>query len=249
MKKLIMTLTLCIFTLNQALAYAPSQEEREINEAIEQISLALDHNKGAPKIMSERKFERKKRRTLKKLSNKIGHVETLSQSEQNEYLAIEVENSFHKIKRIANKFARKERLLRKMALRSGRNIQEVKAGLAKASDVKTKKQALEETRAKADELGGYEYLLKDKREKLQELTYNDYLKSAKRAPASKKSFQKSGWDDLTVAIWALVVLIGILFVTIGAYIMIIVALIAGMSLTPFIIPAAIGTGILLLFGV
>jgi hypothetical protein len=258
MKKIILNLVLTVFTSSQALAYAPSVENREITKAVDEISKMLDGQGSITKTtksrpMSPRKFKRNKKKFIKQTLKKIKLIENLNLIEQEEYLVIQNKKDFSKARKVSLKLLKKDRLLNKLAKKTGVRVEQIKNQLRKATSLESEDATKESLILKAQNAGGYQYVLEERLEKLMNMDYKSYLEGLKkltrnkRSPASTKSLFNGEWDSFVAAALFVSGIILMMFATAILLVVMAIILLAGGSVASLVAPAAIGTGLSLIF--
>lgn len=195
MKKIAINLVLLMFTFNQALAYAPSAEDIEISKALDSLSKELDASDfaqtksvGESKQISERKFNRLKRKSLRKLNHELNTISKLTPESQEIYFENKIKKQFRKSRKVVSKLERRKRLLSKIARKSKTTPEALMATMKDSSTVGSEEKAISEIKEAAIQHGGYEGLLLEQIKKAQDAQYFGHLNST----ASKGKTRKGG---------------------------------------------------------
>lgn len=249
MKNIFINLILCIFTMNQAMAYMPTAEDREISNALDQLSKEFE-SEGTSKlflgkrILTEAGFKNEKEKLISHLNNEISKVENLNQDEQKEYLSNKTKKQFARAEKVTKKLLKRKYLLAKMARKSGVSKEQFANKIKSLASTRTQEKTLMMVNDKSEEIGGYEYLLKDKINEVKELSYDSYKQ---KMSGNNKTFklptQKSinSDDDFVIMFFIFIILYvyyGSIAVIILLVIAAIVAIVGGVA-APILITAGI----------
>lgn len=168
--------------MNSALAYSPDSESLEIAKALDSLEQEMDNVNPESIIPSEgmisnKKFNRIKKRALKKLSKEYKKIIKLSQEEREEYVVKQFIKKSTKAKKLVDKISKRPRLLNKIAERNSMSVEEMKANLLEAASDEFLEQALMGHKEKIAQAGGYDRFLQDQLNKVQSLSYNEVVNS------------------------------------------------------------------------
>ncbi len=253
MKNFILNLVLIAFSSGQALAYTPGVEDRQIAQALDEVTKMIDANSTISKSatsspMSLKKFERNKRKFIKKTTQKISKMESLSLVEQEEYLLSQNSEDFRKVRKVSSKILRRGSLLRKLASKSGLTVKDLKNKLEQSATTESEEETAQNLLSQARQAGGFEFVLKSRLDKLISMSYQDYLSSIESFTqnSNSKSLKSGILDEIAMAIWLTVGILALIMTTAILLVILAILLITGASTAAILLPATIGTGLSLL---
>jgi len=213
MKTLAINFVLLIFSFNQALAYAPSSEDMEINKALDSLSSELDRvvpsalkSAQSNSKMSERKFNRIKRKSIRKLNREIDKMAKLSLEEQERRFVQKVKKQFKKSRKVVSKLEKRHRLLIKIARKTNTDPGHLLATMKDKSSATSEMKAIANLKESAINHGGYEGMLLEQLKKVQDADYAEYLKKTsaktKYRKGSRSIASQAGVGDFISDVFA-----------------------------------------------
>lgn len=196
MKFFIINLLVLVFGLNQSFAFSPSAEEQEISSTLNSLESSLDEitptQLSSQKTLSKRKFERLKRKNIKKIDKKISYLSTLSNEEQLSYALNETKNHFTKLRKVSKKILKRDRLLRKLAQKQGLNVQELKEMIQDKITKDSKENFIHDLKLNIESFGNYLKYTENMKASVVDFTYEDYQLIISDNMTSTKDTKKIG---------------------------------------------------------